>query len=212
MQIRVTDGSVEIDGYVNAVERESRPLPSRLGKFIERIKKGAFKRALSRNDNVKLLLNHDWNKCLGGTREGNLELTEDNIGLRARATITEPDVVAQAKRGDLIGWSFGFKDVPNGVTQTLKDGVLTREVSDLDLYEVSLINKQKTPAYEGTLVTVRAEDDFQYQSETFITDLEVREDISEKAEEEPKQHENVEENTIDYSRYEAMINDMEQED
>ena len=57
MQIRVKDDSVEIEGYVNAVERNSKPLISRLGKFIERICKGAFKRALGRNEEVHMLLN-----------------------------------------------------------------------------------------------------------------------------------------------------------
>ena len=61
-------------------------------------------------DDVKLLLNHDDSKVLGSTKQGNLELNEDNIGLHARATITDPDVVQKAKHGDLRGWSFGFMD------------------------------------------------------------------------------------------------------
>ena len=93
MQIIVRNESVEIEGYVNAVERKSKPLMSRMGQFIERICKGAFKKALERNDNVRILLNHDWNRVLGGTKEGNLELTEDNIGLHARAIISDPEVV-----------------------------------------------------------------------------------------------------------------------
>ena len=59
MQIRFNNDSVEIEGYVNAIERFSKPLRSRLGNFIERVKKGAFKRAIERNDNIRLLLNHD---------------------------------------------------------------------------------------------------------------------------------------------------------
>lgn len=39
MEIRIKDDSVEIDGYVNAIERLSKPLNSRIGKFVERIKK-----------------------------------------------------------------------------------------------------------------------------------------------------------------------------
>ena len=84
---------------------------SRMGRFIERICKGAFQRALRRNDNIRILLNHDWNRDLGGTKDGNLELCEDAIGLRVRATITDKEVVDKAKRGDLVGWSFGFTDV-----------------------------------------------------------------------------------------------------
>ena len=56
MQINIREDSVELEGYVNAVERNSKPLMSRMGKFIERIKKGAFARALKRNDDVHVLL------------------------------------------------------------------------------------------------------------------------------------------------------------
>ena len=62
MEIRVKEDSVEIEGYVNAVERASKPLMSRVGQFIERICKGAFKKALKRNNDVHILLNHDWNR------------------------------------------------------------------------------------------------------------------------------------------------------
>ena len=89
MNIRVTKDSVEIDGYVNAVERLSKPLKDRLGEFVERVKVGAFKRALERAEDVRILLNHDWTRDLGGIKDGNLELYEDAIGLHARATITD---------------------------------------------------------------------------------------------------------------------------
>ena len=87
MQIRLLNDSVEVEGYVNAVERKSKPLKTKIGEFVERICKGAFQRALERNDNVRLLLNHDWGKDLGGTKDGNVELTEDNIGLSQMQTL-----------------------------------------------------------------------------------------------------------------------------
>ena len=99
MQIRIKEDSAEIEGYVNAIERKSKPLKSRMGQFIERICKGAFRKALERNDNVRLLLNHNWQRDLGGTKEGNLELTEDAIGLKARATITDKEVIDEARNG-----------------------------------------------------------------------------------------------------------------
>lgn len=202
MQIRVKDDSVEIDGYVNAVERKSRPLRSRIGQFVERICKGAFKRAIERNDNIRLLLNHDWNRDLGGTKDGNLELTEDNIGLRARAVITDKEAVQKARNGDLVGWSFGFKDRPDGVEQHDENGMPTRDVKDLDLYEVSLLDRTRTPAYDGTLIAVRSEDDVQYHGEALLTDVEIR------AEEESK-HEDVKD--IDYSKYENLIKEMRED-
>ena len=228
MKIEVREDSVLIEGYVNAIERKSKPLWSRIGQFIERICKGAFDKALKRNNNVRILLNHDWNRDLGGTADGNLELCEDNIGLRARATITDSEVIDKARSGDLVGWSFGFKD--RDVFTHEVEGMPMRDVKDLDLYEVSILDKTKTPAYDGTLVTVRAEEDIINHGDVFFDGIEVREEAAEEIPEEiteetsetssetetrddePKQHENVEENKFDYAPYEDILKKMKQED
>lgn len=199
MQIRLLNDSVEVEGYVNAVERKSKPLKTKIGEFVERICKGAFQRALERNNNVRLLLNHDWGKDLGGTKDGNVELTEDNIGLKVRATITDADVVKKARNGDLVGWSFGFLD--RDVDKHEENGILTRDVKDLDLKEISILDRTRTPAYDGTLVTVRAEEDL-YHGEVFLDDIEIRDYTV------PKQQ-NVEK--IDYSAYDALIQSLKEE-
>ena len=155
MKINIRADSVVIEGYVNAVERASKPLLSRFGEFIEKICAGAFGRALERNKDVRILLNHDINRDLGGTGSGELELTEDNIGLKARAVITDKEVIEDARRGDLVGWSFGFQDRDVATTTDSVTGLPFRMVKDLDLYEVSLLNREKSPAYAGTLVNVR---------------------------------------------------------
>lgn len=208
MQIRVKGDSVEIEGYVNAVERKSRPLMSRMGQFIERICKGAFKRALARNDDVKLLLNHDEGRVLGGTKEGNLELVEDNIGLHARAVINDAEVAQKARNGDLVGWSFGFNDVKDGVIQKRdEDGFPLRDVKDLDLQEVSILDRTKTPAYDGTLVAVRSEENSIFFGEMFSDEIQLRELPEEKPDDVPKQQETVEEN-INYDEWDSLIADM----
>ena len=47
MKIQVRDDKVIIDGYVNAVERFSKPLTNKNGKkFIERIMPSVFQRAI----------------------------------------------------------------------------------------------------------------------------------------------------------------------
>lgn len=166
MRINIREDQVEIEGYVNSIERKSKPLMSRIGQFIERICKGAFKKAIERNDNVRILLNHNWCRDLGGTKDGNLELYEDNIGLHARATITDRDVIDKAREGSLIGWSFGFKD--REVENSVEQGIPIRDVRDLDLYEVSILDSTKSPAYEGTLLSVRSEEDYQYHGEPFL--------------------------------------------
>lgn len=225
MEIRVKEDSVEITGYVNAIERNSKPLMSRVGQFIERICKGAFKKALKRNNDVHILLNHDWNRDLGSTKQGNLELEEDNIGLRVRACITDKDVVQKARNGELVGWSFGFQD--RDVENTIERGMPHRAVKDLDLAEVSILDKRKTPAYDGTLIMARDDsDEIHFRGEDFIDEVVIREETTndEKEdkkeldnemknndkEEEPKQQEEVVEK-IDYSKYEKMIKEMKEE-
>ena len=157
MKITVRSDSVTIEGYVNAIERKSKELNERGVYFVERIAEGCFKRAIARAKDIRILLNHDRARDLGGILDGNLELEEDAIGLKARAVITDPEVIKDARRGDLVGWSFGFTDIKGGVKQ-LRDeetGLPLRVVNDIELEEVSILNRKKSPAYKGTLVTVR---------------------------------------------------------
>lgn len=159
MKIQIRANKVVIEGYVNAVERASKPLISRFGEFVEKIVAGAFKRAIERNKDVRIFLNHDGeNYDLGGTGTGELELNEDAIGLHARAEITNAKVVEDAKNGNLVGWSFGFMDREVEILKDTETGLPLRRVKDLDLYEVSILNREKTPAYNGTLVNVRSAD------------------------------------------------------
>ena len=222
MEIRVKEDSVEITGYVNAIERASKPLMSRVGQFIERICKGAFKKALKRNNDVHILLNHDWSRDLGSTKQGNLELEEDNIGLKARAIITDKDVIEKARNGELVGWSFGFQD--REVENTIERGIPHRAVKDLDLAEVSILDKSKRPAYDGTLIMARDEtEELHFRGEDFIDEVSIREDKPQEETapdnemkdnevqiEEPKQQEEVVKE-IDYSKYEEMIKEMKEE-
>ena len=192
MKIQIRADSVTIEGYVNAVERASKPLYSRLGRFVEKICAGAFKRALGRAEDVRILLNHDWSKDLGGIKDGNLELEEDNIGLHARATITDPEVIKDARNGDLVGWSFGFDDVDVEETRDDETGLPFRKVKDLNLAEVSLLNRKKTPAYVGTLVNVRDDGSTVYYSEDTEDEVEIIDDTIKEALEEIREDTQVE--------------------
>lgn len=189
---------------------------SRIGQFIERICKGAFKKALERNDDVRVLLNHNWCRDLGGTKEGNLELYEDNIGLHARATITDRDVIDKAREGSLIGWSFGFND--REVENSVEHGIPTRDVKDLDLYEVSILDRTKTPAYEGTLISVRSDDNVLYFGAPCITDIETQQtrDDQKLPDSQPPSETRLEPaaravKEIDYSKYENLIKELKGE-
>ena len=112
-----------------------------------------------------------------------------------------------AKRGDLVGWSFGFydRDVKNGV----ENGMLTREVNDLDLEEVSILDRSKVPAYDGTLIMARSEDseNDMFLSESFDADGEPPETRDSEPQQETKQETQQE---INYNDYKAMIAEMKE--
>ena len=239
MQINIREDAVEIVGYVNAVERNSKPLLSRMGKFIERIKAGAFARALKRNDDVHVLLNHDWQRDLGSTKKGNLELTEDNIGLRAKCTISDKEVMEMAKRGDLVGWSFGFydRDVKNGVENgtggeaalwTMPVAGKTGSSSNYQdrwfvgctPYYVAAVwtgydmperihARSKVPAYDGTLIMARSDDS---ENDMFLSEsFDADAEPPETRDDEPQQETKREtKQEIDYSKYKAIIAEMKE--
>ena len=223
MKIIIRNDSVTIEGYVNAVERNSKPLTERGVTFIERIASGAFKRAIKRAKDIRILLNHNWDKDLGGLSDGTLELEEDNIGLKARATITDPEVIEDARKGNLVGWSFGFEDMPEGVTQ-LRDeesGLPLRKVNDLDLFEVSLLNRKKTPAYVGTLINVRddgsedekkinlSEDNIPEEIETVDESIEERSEEPQEEAKEPETTPEIKEVSSEYyARYKNIIAEL----
>lgn len=229
MKVYVRADKVTIEGYVNAVERNSKPLFERGVRFVERIAAGAFSRAISRAPIIQVLLNHDQTRVLGDT-ETNLELEEDAIGLHARFTTSDPEVVEDARSGNLVGWSFGYKDRADGIEQMIdpETGLPLRKVEDLDLFEVSLLNRKKTPAYTGTLVNVRDDGETEEVkvmfSEVSEDKIEIREAEEETAEEpieerseepgteEPSKAEEpepVKEVSSDYyARYKNMIADM----
>lgn len=181
MKVEIRNDKVIIDGYVNAVERFSKPLYDKKGKFIERIMPSVFRRAIEKNDAIKVLLNHDYDMELANTKDGSANLYEDNIGLRAIVEITEPTVIEKAKKKKLRGWSFGFSC--NKEEETInEDGLRERTVRDIELIEVSIIDDRKTPAYIGTSIEMR-DDDFtliEYRSEEFEEDSFSYEEQSEK--------------------------------
>ena len=138
MRVEIRNNSIIIDGYVNAVARDSRLIPDVKGSFREQIVPKAFQRALEKAENVDILLNHDKN--------------------RAIATITDAEVIEKAKRNELRGWSFGFYSVKDR-WEDIEEGVQRRYVEDLELTEVSIVDNTKVPAYSATSIETRANEE-----------------------------------------------------
>ena len=206
MKIIIRSDHVHIEGYVNAVERLSKPITERLGTFRERVKAGTFTKALKRAEDIRILSNHKWEKDLGGIKDGNLQLEEDAIGLRASTDIYDAEVIEDAKAGNLVGWSFGF--YPLESRDTSEDGMPIKELIDIDLKEVSLLNRKHVPAYDGTLVMVRDNEPKIVIGESLMDDdVEIREETPEpEAEKEPEAKKEV---TSEYfAGYKSMIAEM----
>lgn len=198
MRVEIRNDSVILDGYVNVTGKDSKPIPSLKGKFIEQIEPKAFQRSLEKRSNVDLLLNHDKSRKLGSTQEGNLELFEDGVGLRAICTVNDADVVEKAKNNQLKGWSFGFYSEKDRWEDTEK-GYQRRFVEDLDIFEVSIIDNTKNPAYIGTSIEMR--DDKEVLLENRSSESEIR--VIDSSKDEEKREE------IDYSIYDNEIKKIE---
>ena len=203
MKVEVREDSVHISGYVNAIERYSKPiresLRGRVRTFIERIKAGVFRTALKRNDDVKVLLNHNHDRVLATTKDGSAKLEEDNIGLRAEVTITDKEVIEKARNNQLVGWSFGFYS--NSDELGTDGDNETRTVTDLDLIEVSILDDTKSPAYYGTSIEARSEDarilEYRDFTEEEGEEVEKEKEIQEEVETEVTETEKVEEKEVE---------------
>ena len=197
MKVEVRNDKIIIDGYVNAVERESKVLYDTRGEFIEKIRAGVFQKALERADNVRVLLDHEKDRELADTKSGKAKLYEDNIGLRAIVEIDDTEVIEKARNNKLRGWSFGFLCNKED-RKTNEDGIEERVVRDLDLLEVSIIDDRKYPAYIGTSIEMRDDEVkiAEYRNADF-SKIEIRD--------EPEQQPEKEVEKIDYSDYEERL-------
>ena len=126
-----------------------------LGGFREIILPGAFDRALREAHDVRALWNHNADVVLGRTKSGTLRLSVDEHGLRSEIDMPETraaeDALASIRRGDVDGMSFGFRVLTDNWRS--QDGVQIRELTDLELLDVSPV---AYPAYPATQVSTRA--------------------------------------------------------
>ncbi len=152
MKLQFRNNGLELEGYINVTERNSELLTDKDGKFIEVVKRGVWSRAIKQRT-INLLYNHNTNRKLGDTNT-NLELTEDSIGCKFRAFITDADIIERAKKGLLKSCSFGF--IPVRQAKKFIDGIEHRYLEEIELFEVSLLDI--APAYSGCSINIRSEE------------------------------------------------------
>lgn len=163
----VNDNELLIEGKVNNLDW-SKPLGERR-RFIEKVDKGAFQRAITRaSENhryIDLLGNHNKSSLLASTQNESLVLEERADGLYMKANLV-PTVDGQnyyqlCKAGLFQEMSFGFlvpesRDYENGKAETWerqKDGTFKRYIHELELSEVSIVRKG---AYNNTVAQLQA--------------------------------------------------------
>lgn len=128
---------------------------SRSYKWLERIKPGAFLHAIAESQDVYALFNHNPDWILGRSTAKTCRLAEDKVGLAFEADPDESNVIISSLvlrpmgRGELDRCSFAFTVRDGGETITIREenGVMIeeRELTDLDLYDVSVVTY---PAYQ----------------------------------------------------------------
>lgn len=144
------DGSVgSIHGYAIVYGKDSEDMG-----FIERVAPGASKKALERSD-IRGLKNHDSNLIFA--RQGvNLELTEDENGLKYTATPIDTNtfrqVAEEVRAGLLTGQSFGFT-VAKDEWRDLESDKPTRTITEIG--EIFDVGPVVYPAYPDTSVALR---------------------------------------------------------
>lgn len=153
-----SDGSLTVAGYVNKTGQPSNVMGT-TKKFIEKIAKGAFRKALeNRSGDIDFLAEHDAKKILSSTRNGSLELVEDDVGLFMTATIVPTswgkDYYELISNGIFQNMSFGFRNVRDS-WRSLQPGLYERVIEELELFEVSII---RNPAYSQSTIAARGID------------------------------------------------------
>lgn len=124
--------------------------------YKEVIAKGAFKRSLETNKDVMSFKEHDPKMILGRTSAGTLQVEEREDGLYVNISIPNTtygnDLLESVSRGDINGFSFGFKPTKSRVYSRNDEKIVERQ-------EVTLIEVSPTarPAYNGTEMNLRSE-------------------------------------------------------
>lgn len=155
LELRAAEGDTpaRLTGYAAVYNTIS----ENLGGFRERLLPGVFKTALAGAD-IRCLVNHDDTKLLGRTPT-TLRLFDDPLGLRFEVDVAPTtygnDLLASVQRGDCRSCSFGFVVPPGGERFKSEGKEIIRELTDVKLYEISIV--LSLPAYPGTSVAVRVD-------------------------------------------------------
>lgn len=159
VELRADTDSGKFVGYAALYNTLSQDL----GGFREKIRSGAFERTL-KDESIDTIANVDHSTnvsdLLGRSSDGTLELRSDKKGLRVEIdppqTQTAKDVQTLLGDSRHLEMSFAFRAIEEDIDE--KDGVVQRELIDLDLYDVAIVTRG---AYSDTSIAMRTIELFQ---------------------------------------------------
>jgi len=148
-----------------------------LGGFVEMIMPQAMERTIAEGIDLRAFFDHDPAKVLGRQSAGTLrtEVTRQGVTVEIDPpSVTDPpNLMESIQRGDISGMSFSFRIMPNGEDWKREGGQIVRTVTDMRVYEISVVSM---PAYEQTDVEValRALRDFEDRAPRTVSQLRAR--------------------------------------
>ena len=159
IEVREDGDKIVFVGHAAVFDKKSEDL----GGFRERIQRGAFRKVLDKDPDVRFLFNHDVNHVLARTTVtsgvGLLELREDPKGLRTYAELVPTtfarDLRLLVQAGVVTQMSFSFSLYPDGsAVWDEEDGELVRTIISFDsLFDVGPVT---FAAYPQTDASMRA--------------------------------------------------------
>lgn len=154
-ELRLADSGRLITGTAIVYSSRSQDL----GGFVEVVAPGALAKTL-RDNQIKLLFDHDTAFVLGSVPAGTLSLKDTQRGLdfscEAPETTWANDLLVSMKRGDINNCSFGFDVVTDKWEK--RDGLMVRTLQEIKVSEISIV---AFPAYTASTVSVRTKEQFQ---------------------------------------------------
>jgi HK97 family phage prohead protease len=156
LETRVADdGSMEFVGHAAVFDRKSEDL----GGFREVIQRGAFRKVLDSNPDIRFLFNHNPDHLLARTTNQTLELREDPKGLRVYAKLAQTslakDIDVLVRRQDLTGMSFSFNIGDTGKDIWAEEnGEIIRTI--IAFGEIGDVGPVTFPAYPATDAGMRS--------------------------------------------------------
>lgn len=148
-------GDMIVAGYVNQTGQYSEEMGV-AKRFKETIKRGAFKRAIQNSKrDIDFLAEHDEKVVLASTKNGTLQLKEDETGLYMEARILNTsagrDWYEMISSGLITNMSFGFIS-NDDEWRSLGSNLYERTINELELFEVSAV---RNPAYTQSTIASR---------------------------------------------------------